>query len=131
MPGSSYAGQEQLLGDVFGATAVTVEADAVTLDGRRLPVVDGVIVALAPERLPPSVLARLGAVTTVADAGGPFAEDIQAGFGAEWASHPDILPEHEAEFAAYFDLVDLDGLAGCRVADLGCGIGRWSHFLAP
>src|SRR5205085_10388689 len=110
MPGSSYAGQEQLLGDVFGASAVTVEADAVTLDGRRLPVMDGVIVALAPERLPPSVRARLGAVSGDGPSQTPFAEDIQASFGDEWTSHPDILPDHEAEFAAYFDLVHLDGL---------------------
>jgi len=61
----------------------------------------------------------------------PFAGDVQRSFGEEWTSHPDILAEHDREFDAYFDLVPLDSLAGLRVADLGCGMGRWSHFLAP
>ena len=58
-----------------------------------------------------------------------FAEDIQYTFGAEWQAHRDILPEHAAEFAQYFDLVDLTSLRETRVCDLGCGSGRWSYFL--
>jgi len=59
----------------------------------------------------------------------PFAADIQYTFGAEWQEHRAILPEHAAEFAQYFDLVDLDSLKNSRVCDLGCGSGRWSYFL--
>ncbi len=130
MPGSRYAGHEELLRDLFGAAQVTVDDGAVTVDGRRLPVVDDVIIALAPDRLPPTVRERLGGDVAEGGSSGAFAADVQAGFGDEWTSHPDILPEHEAEFAAYFDLVALEALGGARVGDLGCGIGRWSHFLA-
>ncbi len=42
---------------------------------------------------------------------------------------PSVLPEHEREFANYFDLVDLGALRDRRVCDLGCGSGRWSYFL--
>ncbi|MBM2828383.1 MAG: Mg-protoporphyrin methyl transferase, partial [Actinobacteria bacterium] len=56
-------------------------------------------------------------------------EDIQHTFGEEWQRFPELLPEHREEFLQYFDLVDIGGLAGKRVCDLGCGIGRWSHFL--
>ncbi len=58
-----------------------------------------------------------------------FAEDIQYTFGAEWQAHGQILPEHHAEFAQYFDLVDLASLKDARMCDLGCGSGRWSYFL--
>lgn len=131
MPGSSYVGKEDLLRDLFGAADVRVDAETVIVDGRRLPVLDGVIIALGPERLPPPVQARLGVEAPDAEPSAtPFAGDVQASFGDEWTSHPDILPEHEDEFAAYFDLVALDQLGDARVCDLGCGIGRWSHFLA-
>jgi SAM-dependent methyltransferase len=58
-----------------------------------------------------------------------FAKDIQFTFGAEWKEHAAILPEHEKEFAQYFDIVDLPSLAQAWVCDLGCGSGRWSYFL--
>jgi SAM-dependent methyltransferase len=117
---SYYAGREALLGEVFGAREVVVDDDHVLLDGRRLPVVDDVIIALDPARRP-------GAGTASED----YAPDIQHTFGSEWTAHPDVLPEHRREFEAYFDLVDLEGLAGKRVADLGCGSGRWATFVAP
>lgn len=84
-----------------------------------LRVVDDVIVALAPDRRP--------GASTAAD---EYAPDIQATFGNEWTTFDEVLPEHRREFEAYFDLVDLDDLAGKRVADLGCGSGRWASFVA-
>jgi SAM-dependent methyltransferase len=89
-----------------------------------------VIILLEPARLPEGVRRRIG----FADPGGAsdppeFARDIQHTFGEEWGRFPAVLPEHREEFARYFDLVDIGGLAGKRVCDLGCGIGRWSHFL--
>lgn len=58
-------------------------------------------------------------------------EDVRRSFSAEWTAYAASQPEHDAEFAAYFDLVDLDMLRGRIVADLGCGSGRWSQRLAP
>lgn len=57
-------------------------------------------------------------------------EDVRRSFSEEWASYPEILPEHNDEFSAYFDLVDLDSLERSVVMDLGCGSGRWSAKLA-
>jgi len=129
---SYYEGRLGELEDIFGAEKVSLVAGGLDVDGRFLPVVDDVIVALDGDRLPATVRARLErAPDPSSGSSTPFAADVQRSFGEEWTTYPDILPEHEAEFDAYFDLVALDSLAGLRVADLGCGIGRWSHFLAP
>ena len=122
---SYYEGREAELADLFGASTVIVGGDHLVVDGRRLDVVDDVIVALDAERRPARL--RTGATAT----GPAYAPEIQDTFGAEWTAHPDVLPEHRREFEAYFDLVDLDALAGARVADLGCGSGRWASFVAP
>lgn len=58
-------------------------------------------------------------------------EDVRRSFSEEWETYGEILPEHDQEFAAYFDLVDLDSLKDSVVIDLGCGSGRWSAKLAP
>lgn len=125
-----YAGREASLAEIFGATTVTVAADAIEVDGRRFPVLDDVIITLPPERQPLAVRERLGA-RSVSPQTGSFADDIQFTFGAEWTEHGEILPEHTQEFSDYFDLVDLDALHDVRVADLGCGSGRWASFVAP
>lgn len=130
MPTPYYEGREAELAAIFGATDVTVLDDAVEVDGRRLPVIDDVIVAVDPDRLPPRARAALGGTSTGATTS-EFAEDIQYTFGEEWWAHGEVLPEHQREFDAYFDLVDLAGLADRRVFDLGCGSGRWASFVAP
>lgn len=125
-----YAGKTESIRDLFGAAAVSVEPGRVTVDGRAYPVVDDVIILLDPSRLPDGVRRRIDAAGS--EGGGApkaFAEDIQYTFGEEWQRFPEILPEHREEFLQYFDLVDVGGLAGKRVCDLGCGIGRWSRFL--
>lgn len=122
---SRYEGKEQSLRAIFGATSVSVHDDRIVVDGRPFAVVDDVIITLPPDRLPPS----LGG--TRAEHAGDFAEDVQYSFGAEWSDHGDVLPEHAQEFRDYFDLVDVDALARHRVADLGCGSGRWATFVAP
>lgn len=122
-----YRGREALLQRIFGGT-VRVALDHVVVDDRKLPVVDDVIVALPPERQPASL--GPGPVTTEA-AATPYARDIQSTFGAEWQAFAQVLPEHTREFEQYFDLVDVDGLAGRLVADLGCGAGRYATLIAP
>lgn len=126
-----YGEKHESLRDIFGATEVRVEARRIVVDGWGYPVVDDVIILLPPERWPAGVRTRLSAETP--DAGKAtddgFAGDIQFTFGEEWQGFPEILPEHEEEFRQYFDLLDLGALADARICDLGCGMGRWSHFL--
>lgn len=126
-----YGDKVESLRDIFGAAEVRAEDRRIIVDGREFPVVDDVILLLPPERWPAGVRTRLSKAT--AGIGMPseegFAKDIQFTFGEEWRGFPEILPEHEEEFRQYFDLVDVGSLANARVCDLGCGIGRWSHFL--
>ena len=58
-------------------------------------------------------------------------DDVRRSFSEEWKAYGSILPEHDEEFAAYFDIVDLASLRDSLVVDLGCGSGRWSAKLAP
>jgi len=131
-----YDAKTESLKDIFGTAQVSVEPGLVRVGERSFPVVDDVIILLEPARRPAAVAARIAAATAARGAAperaprsGDFAADIQFTFGEEWQRYPSILPEHEREFALYFDLVDLPALAQARVCDLGCGIGRWSHFL--
>jgi SAM-dependent methyltransferase len=128
-----YAGKLASLQDIFGTADVTVDTDRVVVNGRAYPVVDDVIVVLEPKYWPAALAGRLGVERTAAGAAPDraFAEDIQFSFGDEWTTFSEILPEHDAEFADYFDLVDIGALAAARVCDFGCGIGRWSWYLAP
>jgi SAM-dependent methyltransferase len=126
-----YEDKRKSLQDIFGAAEIRAEDRRIVVDGREYPVVDDVILLLPPDRWPSRVRTRLSEETPGAgktsDEG--FAGDIQFTFGEEWRGFPEILPEHEEEFRQYFDLVDMDSLANARICDLGCGIGRWSHFL--
>lgn len=127
-----YRDKLESLRDIFGAAEVRADERRIVVDGREYPVIDDVIILLPPEQWPAGVRARLSGAAEgrrgAPDAG--LAVDIQFTFGEEWRRFPEILPEHEEEFRQYFDLVDFDALAGARVCDLGCGIGRWSRFLA-
>lgn len=117
------------LRDLFGAKTIAVEQDMLWVDGRGYSIVDDVIVLLDQDQYPPALKRRLGIMPAANQVEEVFAEDIQFTFGDEWQTFPEILPEHESEFRQYFDLVDLESLRDARVCDLGCGIGRWSHFL--
>lgn len=126
-----YEDKRESLRDLFGASTVRVEANRIVVDEKEYPVLDDVIVLLPPLQWPANVRANLsGAAAGTGNAPEDgFAGDIQFTFGEEWMHFPEILPEHEKEFQQYFDLVDLGSLANARICDLGCGIGRWSHFL--
>lgn len=126
---SYYEDYIDSLRDIFGADEVTVQGNNITVDSKRYPIVDDVIILLDPTQFTPLVRERLSAAGEGGDVAGPFAEDIQFSFGEEWKTYDQILPEHEKEFEDYFDLVNLTNLHDKRVCDLGCGIGRWSHFL--
>lgn len=107
-----YADKVAALRDIFGVRDIEVRADRIRVGTAEFPVTNDVIDLLPTQR---------GATG--------IAEDIQFTFGAEWREHGRILPEHAAEFAQYFDIVDLSSLKDARVFDLGCGSGRWSFFL--
>ncbi|PZR99794.1 MAG: hypothetical protein DLM67_02960 [Candidatus Nephthysia bennettiae] len=125
-----YQDKAASLADIFGAPSVMVEEDRVHVGSRTYPIVDDVIVVLDPARYPPRLRRRLGNFGGSPPAASElFSESIQHTFGAEWQAFPDLLQEHEDEFGQYFDLVELEDLEQARVADLGCGAGRWSYFL--
>lgn len=50
-------------------------------------------------------------------------------FGYEWSKFNNLLPDHEAIFQDYFDLVDASDIKGKVVLDAGCGMGRWTKFV--
>lgn len=109
-----YADRLVSLRDLFGTPDVTVEEQAVRVGPKTYPIVDDVIILSDPSQSSDSAV---------------FAKDIQYTFGEEWKTYNAIMSDHSGEFDQYFDLVDLSALSQGRVCDLGCGMGRWSHFL--
>lgn len=120
-----YTDKLESLKDIFGSKEVSIEVDRLVVDGRTYPVVDDVIILLDPRQYPESLKGQGG----LSERPSHFAEDIQFTFGEEWKEFSEILEEHKRDFSRYFDLVDVSGFSRFRVCDLGCGSGRWSHFL--
>lgn len=119
----------ELLKDIFGIEDIRLESNALFAGSRKYPVLDDVIILLEPSQYPDSVVRRLKVMPDRGQAPGQFAQDIQFTFGEEWRMFSAMMPEHEAEFNLYFDIIDQESLKDKRVCDLGCGIGRWSYFL--
>lgn len=128
---SYYNNKIESLKDIFGVEDIVLERQNIIVNGHSYPVVEDVIILLDPLQYPPSVSKILNYSSTVSRENNSvdFAEDIQFTFGAEWLTYPDIFPEHEEEFALYFDIIETSELKDARVFDLGCGIGRWSYHL--
>jgi SAM-dependent methyltransferase len=125
-----YRDKIETLKDIFGSENIRLEEDQIMVDQAVYPVVDDVIVLLPPDQYPDLLKKKMGLVgkTNRRDEMNSGRE-IQFSFGEEWQKYSDIFPEHEMEFAHYFDLIDLESLKDLRVCDLGCGNGRWSYFL--
>jgi SAM-dependent methyltransferase len=118
-----YADKLAVLSRLFGRE-VELTDDAVVVGEARYPVVDDVIVTLPADRAP-AALGRAGGT------GEEFSAHVQTSFGDQWQRYDEVTAEHRAEFAQYFDLVELAGLADAVVADLGCGSGRYAVCAAP
>ena len=115
--GGYYSRHVAALQDLFGTQDVEVSASEVRVGARRYTVREDVI--LLPGE-PAAGSPREEAA----------AEGVRFTFGQQWQSFDRILPEHEREWRQYFDLFAEAELRGIRACDLGCGIGRWSYFLA-
>jgi SAM-dependent methyltransferase len=124
-----YSNKLFSLRDIFGTDNLALGDNCIIVDGKRLPILNDVIILLEPSKWPDSVKKRIPPYGIPHEPHLGFAEDIQFTFGEEWKKYPNILAEHQGEFRLYFDLVDLESLKNLRVCDLGCGIGRWSYFL--
>jgi SAM-dependent methyltransferase len=126
-----YQDKLESLADIFGASSVVLKEQCLQVAESVYPIVDDVIVVLDPAHYPGRLRQRLlNYQGRQAPPSERFSEATQRSFGAEWDAFPEVLREHETEFFQYFDLIELDSLHEARVADLGCGGGRWSHFLA-
>jgi len=125
-----YSNKLDVLMDIFGTENVKVEKECLTVNDKIYPIIDDVIILLEPAQYPESLLRRLKVdKSNIPTSDQKIAEDIQFTFGEEWQEFSEIMPEHEKEFAQYFDLINLSGLENKRICDLGCGIGRWDYFL--
>lgn len=107
-----YADKKASLQKLFGTDAIEVEQERIIVNGTPYPIINEVII-----------------LTRNHEHAKKAAPDIQYTFSREWEQYHEILPEHHAEFEAYFDLIPRAELKNARVCDLGCGNGRWSYFL--
>jgi ubiquinone/menaquinone biosynthesis C-methylase UbiE len=118
---------------LFSDKDITMSASQLCVGDKVFPIIDDVVILLDPARYTPLVRAKLTGRSTAPSRekqASPFAEEIQSSFGSEWQQYNTILSEHKREFDMYFDCMDLSALQGKTVCDLGCGIGRWSYFIA-
>lgn len=108
-----------LVARLFGVSQshVRVEAESIHVGSLSFPIDRGVV-------LLDEAVVRKNAIPGTKD-------DVRHSFSEEWKVYSALLPEHDAEFAAYFDLIDLSSLNERVVLDLGCGSGRWSEKIAP
>lgn len=107
-----YRNKVTSLREIFGTRNVQVEKERIIVNGTVYPIIHEVII-----------------LTENQEHARSSARDIQYTFGREWERYPHILPEHKAECAAYFDLINPAKLKNARVCDLGCGNGRWSYLI--
>ena len=124
-----YKDKLRSLKEIFSNEKIELLYDVIVVGENSFPIIDDVIIAISPSKYTPKVQELLNVSSKLSSEN--FATDIQQTFGDEWETYNKILPEHKHEFYSYFDLVDLNDLKDKRVTDLGCGIGRWAHYVSP
>ncbi len=92
-----------------------ISAELVAPKG-RYPVLDGI------PRLLPKIFSDAPGET--------LSQKTQESFGHEWEYFDKILPEYADLAQVYFRVVPTQVLAGATVLDAGCGMGRWSCYVA-
>ncbi len=128
-----YDDKLDLLRRMFRGRRVELADNQLRVDGTAYPIVEDVIILLDPEMWP----ARVKAAHIVKEGPRPvsikkeFSEETQFTFGVQWNTFSDLMTEHRKEFEENLDLLPLETLRGKVAIDLGCGMGRWSYFLAP
>ena len=130
---SRYELRIDSLRQIFDDPALVVTSNSIITRDRTFPIVDDVVILLPSSQISDRLAQRVAGASDselTRPHGYELDRDVQYSFGAEWTRFPEILPEHEREFAQYFDLAADLPLRDWRIIDLGCGIGRWSFFLS-
>jgi SAM-dependent methyltransferase len=134
IPCGYYKDKVDLLRHVFGGKPVSLTDTALIVGDQQYPIVNDVIVLLPQSQWPSGLRGRatphVGDVPAKPSEKG-FSQEIQFTFGVQWNTFSGMMEEHEKELSEYFDLTGIDGFRGQVICDLGCGMGRWSYFLAP
>ncbi|MGH7075641.1 MAG: class I SAM-dependent methyltransferase, partial [Stellaceae bacterium] len=126
-----YADKLGVLRRTFAGKSVTLGKNSLIVEEQTYPIVDDVIILL-PKMQWPSRLQGSGMSSDRDNTKrGSFSEEIQHTFGVQWNKFSVLMEEHEKEFEEYFDLTGTEGFKDQVLCDLGCGMGRWSYFLAP
>src|SRR5574341_1243412 len=91
-----YTDKLETLKDLFGTQNIQLTEHQLQVEDQIYPIMDDVIILLAPEQYPEAIRNRLHntqktSPTTIRD----FAPDIQFTFSEEWRTFSQILPEHE------------------------------------
>ena len=123
-----YSDKSAQLRRIFGEDIQLAET-SLQVGDTIYPIIDDVIITLNTDQYPNYIKAKLSPQFRESKESTDYASDIQHTFGEEWKLYSDILPEHQKEFNEYFDVVDAECYEGKMICDLGCGIGRWAHFL--
>lgn len=125
-----YADKLDSLQRIFGTSDIQLRSQELRVGQNFYPIINDVIITIRPNQYTDYVSKSLPSPLLQNGSASPFASDIQFTFGEEWNQFNKILPEHYAEFARYFDLINLSEYRQKTVCDLGCGNGRWSFYLA-
>lgn len=113
-----YLQHIETLKDIFDTKNLVINNNSIIVNDKEYPIINDVII------LDKELLKDENKDDNY------FSKEVQQSFSHEWETYGNILKEHEDEFKLYFDIVDEELVRDKRVADLGCGIGRWSYFLA-
>lgn len=128
---SYYHDKLTTISNLFGVGEIELGEGTLRVREKVYPIVEDVIILLPESRYTAYVQKILRRQTARQENSEEFSSEIQYSFGEEWKTYGNVLEEHRHEFEKYFDLIDLEKLHQWRVCDLGCGSGRWSHFLQP